>query len=448
MTQQHSCAAPGFEELADRLMGGLLRMSALDIELVQNVPGCPRSYRGQGQVTQAGDGALELVFDASEVLNTDVVDAINSDFNVTPGQVLGPETRYRLTFADECGRRWSAERIRPSCNWRADGSVAVTARLPRLATVTADTAPQEFGLKLRFPGKLSLPILGTTGRYVGAFGQVTARVDEDWTQLELTSPTPLPVGLDLRIQEALAFITATTAVPACVSSSNDGQSRWEFRSTLRKTADAALPAPLSSSHAEFLDHGWAVFDQYLQFVVARAAPNHWHPVTFHVHNAVASSANSLDAWAVGVSVAVEGLANLIEVPENPADKALIARLRGWLAQQMQDHPEFAALSQRVDGRVNTMSTPSIKDRLHHLAQMHGVNPDYAKAWGKLRNTHVHPRPDDLKALDSDEFQKIIDRLFKVTTLMYELVFHLIGYTGPYQDFGSPGFPVRRRAERR
>lgn len=447
MKQQLSCSGPGFEELVDKMMDGLLRLTALDIELVQNVSNRPKSYRGQGMVVQAEDGTLELAFDASEVLNTNVVDAINSDFNVTPGQVLGPETYYRLTFTDEHGRRWSAERIRPSYNWRVDGSVAVTARLARLATVTAATAPQGSCLQIRFPGKMTLPILGNTGRYAGAFGTLAARVEEKWTELELTSATSLPSGLDLRIQEALAFITASPALPACVCSSDNGQSRLELRSMGRKTKDTALPAPLSSGHVEFLDHGWALFDQYLQFVVAQAEPDHWHAVTYHVHNAVASSANSLDAWAVGISVAVEGLVYLVEIPENPGDKALIARLRGWLAQQMQSHTEFAALSARVDGRLNGMGTPSIKDRLHHLAQANIVTADYARAWGRLRNTHVHPKPVDLSAVDRDQFQKTIDRLFKVTTLMYELVFHLIGYTGPYQDFGSTGFRVHTREGR-
>ena len=39
---------------------------------------------------------------------------------------------------------------------------------------------------------------------------------------------------------------------------------------------------------------------------------------------------------------------------------------------------------------------------------------------------------------------MIDTLYKVTSLLYEITFHLIGYEGPYQDYGTRNFPVRHR----
>jgi len=43
-------------------------------------------------------------------------------------------------------------------------------------------------------------------------------------------------------------------------------------------------------------------------------------------------------------------------------------------------------------------------------------------------------------MDSNEIQSMFDLINKTTTFMYQIVFYLIGYKGPYSDYGKHGYP--------
>ena len=90
-----------------------------------------------------------------------------------------------------------------------------------------------------------------------------------------------------------------------------------------------------------------------------------------------------------------------------------------------------------------MAAESVKDRLSPLMETKEVTPAYVKAWNDLRKKFVHPKAKDLVAFSDEKLQQLIDLLYKVTALMYEIIFHLIGYRGPYPDYGTDGWPTRR-----
>jgi hypothetical protein len=93
-----------------------------------------------------------------------------------------------------------------------------------------------------------------------------------------------------------------------------------------------------------------------------------------------------------------------------------------------------------------MSNKRVRDTLHALAATGNVEKDYIKAWTRLRHPHVHPTIKDLKKPDQVDYQKLIDRIHRVEVLLRQLTFYLIGYEGPYTDYGVHGdqaFPSKQ-----
>lgn len=76
------------------------------------------------------------------------------------------------------------------------------------------------------------------------------------------------------------------------------------------------------------------------------------------------------------------------------------------------------------------------DRLQALAAAGAINPGYIRAWKRLRNVNAH-------AFQSGELgAKQVYLIQQCTVLLYQIIFHAIGYKGVYTDYATPGWPLR------
>jgi hypothetical protein len=90
-----------------------------------------------------------------------------------------------------------------------------------------------------------------------------------------------------------------------------------------------------------------------------------------------------------------------------------------------------------------MSSKRPQDTLYALGDAGRVEKSYVEAWTYLRNRHVHPKLQDLEKPTSADMQKLLDHIHKVEVLLRQLTFHLIGYEGPFTDYGARGFPSKQ-----
>jgi hypothetical protein len=229
----------------------------------------------------------------------------------------------------------------------------------------------------------------------------------------------------LRIQESLRYITAKTAIWRARLQNEGNELRLELASPWRKSLRTQLSPPISPRSIDFHRHGWRLFGKYLEYVVATTEGTFWNPVAYHLNNACEATAGSLDAWAIGVSVAVEAVASLISVAD---DKEKVER----------EQSDLQDLYDRVTGQINAMSNRRAQDTLYGLAATGHLQEDYIKAWVYLRNRHVHPTLKDLKKPDQVDHQTLVDRILRVEVLLRQLTFKLIGYEGPFTDYGTRG----------
>ena len=167
-----------------------------------------------------------------------------------------------------------------------------------------------------------------------------------------------------------------------------------------------------------------------------------NPVAYHLYNACEATASSVDARAVGVSVAVEAVASLISIED---DKRMLDRLTLF---QERTRKCLEAQSDLADiavgsGQISSISGKRPTDILYALAKTGHVEEAYIKPWKDLRNRHVHPTLKDLKKPDLADYQKLLDDIRRVETLLRQLTFYLIGYEGPFTDYGD--IPSSRRS---
>jgi hypothetical protein len=217
--------------------------------------------------------------------------------------------------------------------------------------------------------------------------------------------------------------------------------RLELNSGAPRSRRTGLGPPIARSSHAFIDNSWQLFDCYLGYILRETNTPYWNPCSNHLHNALEASANSMDAWAIGLGVSVEGVAGMLSLSLPADQKTKLKALQKFIEKQVNESETHKEFGNRIQGLVAGLTSVRAIDKLVSLAQQFGADSTYVDAWKNLRNRGVHPTTgkNDITSLD---YQQYIDELHKVGVLLYHVIFHLIGYRGPYTDYGARGFPVK------
>ena len=455
-----SCGMFDIDKIIDTFRQRALDLDCKRMVLVQRKTGGER-FEGQGCIRQLTDGTLIFKIYVTEH-NVKPFRDLETELGIRSGELYSDDMLYDLDATGRDGTRWTATRILPECHWDYSGiSVSVNSQMQSIISHLELRQPQYY-LRLHFFEEYEVPLNRTSeiekegNRWAvrdraefeacGSKFEVRKRDGSGDTIIKAVSASPLPAAFNLRIQEALQYITAKSAIWRVRLEREREELLLELASPQRKSPRTQFNPPISPVSIDFHQHGWRLFKKYLAYVVENTENTYWNPVAYHLNSACEATAGSLDAWAVGVSVAVEAVASLITV-EGDQEKAerlavLQHRTREWLAKQS----DLVDFSDRVNGQINAMSNKRPQDTLYVLAETGHVEKDYVKAWSYLRNKHVHPTPKDLERPDQIDIQKLIDHIYRVEVLLRQLTFYLIGYKGPFTDYGVHGagvFPAKQ-----
>jgi hypothetical protein len=185
-----------------------------------------------------------------------------------------------------------------------------------------------------------------------------------------------------------------------------------------------------------------MFSLYLQYILNNSRPDYWSYSSYHLHNACEASANSVDAWSYGLSIAVEGLSALLPSKKDDGTNTRLKLMTQEILHFVGEKECYSALVKRLKGTLEAMANEPPPDRLYLLIASGHVDANHVAAWKKLRNKFVHPKEVDLKKLDEKKLQKLIDVIHEVTILMYHIVFYLIDYKGKFTDYSTLEFPEK------
>lgn len=430
-----------FQEMHLALKQRRLEIDCIEITLKQNDTTDPILFKGKGYIQQTDKDTLRFKLYATETVNTDWRSHFKSLHSIKCGELYTESHFYNLTATALDGSVWTADRVIPSCNWPTDGvDPIVSGDLSVISTELAPSKAKHF-LRLCFFDEVKLPFPGEKFEFSdGAYHFRLEKHDSEFF-IEVDSTDPLGEDFHIRIKEALRFVLAKT-VYWRVHYSSGGQ-RYQFRisSGPLKSQKTELFAPIGR---EFVlsPHNWRLFADYLQFVTKSTPAGFWHICSYHLHNACESSANSLDAWANGLCIAVEGISHLIESETEIEDKELIQQMNAEIFANISGNPDFVKFAGRLKGLLGLMLNRRPQDRLRPLVDSGHIEKEYLKTWQALRNKGVHPGKVDLEAIEPSSVQLTIDKINQVTTLMYQTVFYLVGYEGKFTDYGVRDFPIK------
>jgi hypothetical protein len=434
--------------IADDLVMALkqlkLEIDCFEMALVQNRPDSPVSYKGKGYIRQTENDTLTFKLYASETKNIDAI-------------------RYMRLVADS-GRLftasehvWIAERILPDCDWTSSTpNPIVTGNIWAMSSFKSSPSSKH-RLRLHFFDDAQLPysvgVRSTTdgvtsyapaiARFSSGDADFEVRGQDSGFVVEATSNIALNETLPTRIQEAMRYITAKSLTYRVVTRDDTANHYVEIRSASSRAAKTNLPPPLATrGHPSYSADEWRLFSCYLQYVMRGTTHPYMSRCSYYLHNACEASAGSFDLFAVGVGVAVEGIANMIFSEPSPEEKIRLERLRQSVLDHIAPNPCFHGLTDRVRGLFGMMFNVSVQERLRTLVKSGHVDATHIEAWKKLRHKHVHPKEIDLQKMTLGDYQELLDLIHKVTVLMYHITFFLIGYEGKYTDYATRKWPAR------
>jgi hypothetical protein len=422
------------DKIIEALQGGTLQIDFIELVLVQNTENEPIEYRGTGYIRQTETGALTVRLYSVETKNTDFIKDFNSLGRAKPGTLYRENDYFTLTGTSINGSVWTAKNLLPQCSWLdthpnpvVNASVGHCERGQRNSTV--------LGMRLHYFDKADIPCLLDRVAFTACgFDFDIQKTDVSFT-IQVKSKETLPDHLEVKIEESIRFLLAQTVSVRAIEGPNRHLQLYSRYPSSHRTY---LPPPISRGRPAFNGHSWQLFEAYLAYVLPGAGP-YWHTCSNHLHNACEASANALDAWAIGLGVAVEGLASLLPKELDPRLKTRLEALQKFINAQVAGNSDHSEYAKRIAGMMNGLTSIRAVDRMNALADNGGTLPALVKDWTALRNRGVHPTKGGVDPSQIDH-QKLVDQVHHVTALMYHIVFALIGYKGPYTNFAEHGFP--------
>jgi hypothetical protein len=433
-----------FEKAADAFRRKELELDFATITITQCAEAEPVTYTGPGYLRQGADGKLEVKCYVTTTPQMGIA-AFNRQMRSSSGSLYGEDDYYRTSAVDPAGHEWEASPsiLGSSISLVTDASVMTLT--PRRLVRRLGWRGSASRMRLEFFGQRERNWTALFGAHdiEYADGQrLTLTIErgaDEAVVVTASAPEGLPTTLEMRLVEALQFVLCLDLHVDIWDSAGDGKRTAELRSAGARQSIINPYPPLNTRSPGNTAPVIILLQYYLRYALAAPIADAWHPCSAHLAHARQASANSLEAWEVGLSVAVEGLANLIaaEVPSKTVDYQELRReLTTWLSER--SYPE--TLVNRIGGMLGGLEMVRPKDRMLGLVGGGAVSKDDIAAWVRVRNAAVHTRQITSSDLEDSELQRRFDQLHQVYRLMHGMVFHLIGYSGPYSNYAEWGFP--------
>jgi len=128
--------------------------------------------------------------------------------------------------------------------------------------------------------------------------------------VEIISRNKLAANFEVRVVEALRYVLAMVLHVSVIEHSAGSTVETTLISPVRASETHLLP-PLMASSSNDRPNVRRLFERYLTFVHSQISSEFVHPCSSHLRMACEASANAIEAEAIGLCVAVEGIAKLV-----------------------------------------------------------------------------------------------------------------------------------------
>lgn len=438
-----------------------LVIDLLNIELLQLDESQPETYTGKGFLRIFRDRNFEfrMYADSNQHHGEYFTRAWKRLEARKPGQQIARNEYFQLAGTDINGNKWCSEQVKVNPSTTSQGTVIVGTLYAPLIHKRSDLPQaQRASIKLYFFNELPLYFSGVAHTQTTENGRPVRSILEEnhanfsssnydfsvrkvepksgSTILLATSSSPsLHAAIELRIEEALSYVTASK-VRWCLCEKRHGTSR-ELTITPRSDVDRSFLGPPVPHDGQTATDFWQLFDAYFKFVISHPDEDEYHPLSLQLYHVINGTARDLSLIALLLCVAVEGVlktcfADLAKPSQTFVDsleqvKKLIRRIKC-----LDDR-----LKARIVGSVDAMNQSRANDKLKLLIQLGTITRKQTDTWQGLRNASAHAD----KNFAPEKAQELSSSCHAVYTMLHQLVFQAIGYSGQHVNYGTTGWPV-------
>ncbi len=449
------------DDFKEAYVSGRLVIDCVEITFTQNDSESPRIYAARGCIQLSPERGVEarLVCPRDAADPYDPMAFFTRSDRFTPGVLLPPSHYYQLSARDVAGNWWT----HPSIDLKVEDSpdvVVLSFSCDRIQTVAAleGARPHAFFVfldELAFPentrrttkvesgGEIersSTRIEGSKGWVAGMKVSYDKRKNvqgERYSEFVAVAQEghSLPLNFQDRLLEAVRFCTATMALPVMTETVLDGLRTIELAQSRPLNDNSMVHAPISTSRPDAASDFYKLFECYFEYACANGAGKEFAPISSKLGGIFTLKGVWLDTIVLLLGVAVEAILNESKIKGVVEHEASLADDIPKLIEAISTAQVGTSLAKRAIGAVSTMSSASAADKLNALVKVGALEEDDRKAWGRLRNKAAHGS----FAVDPKKMQKVLDDVFRLTTLIYKLVFLLIGYSGKYSNRAPRGW---------
>lgn len=449
------------DDFKNAYVGGEFLIDCVDITFTQNDSESPRIYRAKGciQASPMDGVSSRLICPRDAALPYDPFAELKRAGDFTPGVLLPDSHYYRLSARDVAGNIWA----HPAVDLQVeDGPEVVTLSFSCDRIHTQSTAdggrPYAYFVfldELDFPENQVKTIRVESG---GEFQSVSTRIDgskgmsagmnivyemrkhepgERYSEFVANFPqgVDVPANFQDRLLEAIRFCTATMAAPVMSEWVFEGVKTIEISKAKLLNNRGIVHAPVSTSRPDTAWDFYKLFECYFLYACANAKGKDFAPLSSKLGGLFTLKGVWLDTIALLLGVAVEAILNEDRFKGIVRHETTLLGEIKRLVEHINSASVGSSLVSRVVAAVQNMGSTSAADKLHALYQSGALEDEDRKAWKRVRNKSAHGSFE----VDPKQMQEVLDDVFRLTTLIYKLVFLLIGYSGAYSNRAPRGW---------
>lgn len=427
----------------------------------------PATYYGAGRVFFVNDGSLRFECYSHRERNTPEWPYEKS---IVSGKIIPDSHFYDLKAIDVNGYEWISTRILPRIHITADGRAIVRGKVGQLrcsmewpADIHLSGSSMKFWVfddiaiptNRRTERKQSIPktkLKSTSGSWnaweftVNKIKYLLIREREDTIRFRISSEDrSFPDLFDRRVVEAFQLVLGHPMNWMAMTIQQGHKSEVRIRSQSLPKGQMHPPLPsrsikLPGTNKLSPKYHRKLFHRFMRYT--SDTEDYRHPIWGQLTAiAEASGASFIDAKALTLTVVIESLLRS-EFPDLGEPDQRTEDSIEEITKIVQAWDSADSIKNRVLGMIGSFRVPSATDKMRILVEKDVITDEQYRDWKKLRNPTAHsylstgiPAPDMIQLLQSCE------------VLFYHLVFHAIGYEGPYIDYSTPGWPLRNYPRR-
>jgi hypothetical protein len=312
-------------ELIEALQKGKWEVDCVSITLTQNDTSEPTVFSGPGYLRQGEGGTVEYKVYPTTTHEWTIWE---KQLGGVEGKLIDASRYYTLKATDRFGRHWEWWRTIPEI-----GSIAletgvhhvIDGKAHELAFSRRSGLPEDvFNLKMFFFAEAEIPcnarteVVALTGgekqhtssllnvaEFSTPIGNFHVSNQAGLVLVEVDSEAALPKYIEVRIVEAMGLVLARPLFWNVIERYENGIETVRVRGK-RVITNAKLLPPVGRGPIYLAGEVWRLFENYLTFICSYPG-DRFHPCSRHLFSALEASAGTIDAQALALGVAVEGI---------------------------------------------------------------------------------------------------------------------------------------------